>query len=246
MRVGGAQEVVRTLVKYQTRTGCIPVVCTLEDGPLRERIEELGVKVEIINGKRRSILALPFFILDMIRIYRDLAAVASRHEIDIVQTHLFRVLDFLVLLLPVTTGVKSVIFTYHSVNFVLRREEMPGNYWTMIPKRKVQHFLYRLAARKVGRFVAVSGEVKKNMIKILGKEVEGKTTVGTRVEISHLRAAPLGAEIEVTSELVEVDGRRLRFRVEAYWNGEKIGEGFHERFIVDRDRFLSKIQKEVR
>ncbi len=75
---------------------------------------------------------------------------------------------------------------------------------------------------------------------------EGKTTVGTRVEISHLRAAPLGAEIEVTSELVEVDGRRLRFRVEAYWNGKKIGEGFHERFIVDRDRFLSKIQKEVR
>ncbi len=74
----------------------------------------------------------------------------------------------------------------------------------------------------------------------------GETTVGTRVEINHLKAAPLGAEIEVISELIEVSGRRLRFRVEAYWNGKKIGEGFHERFIVDRERFLSRIEGMIR
>ncbi|RSN73816.1 MAG: thioesterase [Thermoproteota archaeon] len=72
---------------------------------------------------------------------------------------------------------------------------------------------------------------------------EGDTTVGTRVDVSHLKPAPVGEEVEVTAELIEVDGRRLKFRVEAFWRGEKIGEGYHERFVVNRERFLSKLRE---
>jgi predicted thioesterase len=71
---------------------------------------------------------------------------------------------------------------------------------------------------------------------------EGDTTVGTRVDVSHLKPAPVGEDVEVAAELIEVDGRRLKFRVEAFWRGKKIGEGYHERFVVNRERFLSKLR----
>jgi len=74
---------------------------------------------------------------------------------------------------------------------------------------------------------------------------EGYTTVGTKVCVSHLKPAPLGARVRVISELTEVDGRRLVFKVEAYWNDVKIGEGTHERFVVNREKFLAKVKEMV-
>jgi len=74
---------------------------------------------------------------------------------------------------------------------------------------------------------------------------EGKTTVGVGVDVRHLRAAPIGAEVEVRAELLSVDGRRLLFWVEAWWNGKKIGHGVHERAIVDREEFLAKLREEL-
>jgi fluoroacetyl-CoA thioesterase len=72
---------------------------------------------------------------------------------------------------------------------------------------------------------------------------EGETTVGTMVCVKHLAPAPVGATIRVETELVSVEGRRLRFRVRAYWGETLIGEGEHERYIVNVERFLQKVQK---
>jgi len=72
---------------------------------------------------------------------------------------------------------------------------------------------------------------------------EGKTTVGVGVDVRHLRAAPVGAEIEVRAELLSVDGNRLVFWVEAWWGDKKIGHGVHERAIVDREAFLARLKK---
>lgn len=69
---------------------------------------------------------------------------------------------------------------------------------------------------------------------------EGYVTVGTLVNVRHLAATPLGQQVRATAELVEIDKRRLVFKVEAYDERQKIGEGFHERFIVHLDRFLKK------
>jgi len=71
---------------------------------------------------------------------------------------------------------------------------------------------------------------------------EGYTTVGVKVDVSHVSPAPMGAKVVAISELVEVEGRRLRFRVKAYWKDRLIGEGYHERVIVDIERFLDKVR----
>lgn len=71
---------------------------------------------------------------------------------------------------------------------------------------------------------------------------EGMDTVGTRVDIAHLAATPLGMSIRVESELIEIDRRRLVFSVKAYDERELIGEGTHERFIINVDKFLAKCE----
>lgn len=74
---------------------------------------------------------------------------------------------------------------------------------------------------------------------------EGENNVGVRVDIRHLAATPVGMEVRVRAELLEVDRRRLRFRVEAWDQEEKIGEGHHERFIIDEARFIQGVEKKV-
>lgn len=70
---------------------------------------------------------------------------------------------------------------------------------------------------------------------------EGYTTVGIRVDIRHLSAAPLGAEIVVKSKLVKIDRKKLIFEVSAFWKDKKIGEGIHERYIVNKQKFLERV-----
>lgn len=76
----------------------------------------------------------------------------------------------------------------------------------------------------------------------VAKELDdGHVTVGTVVNVKHLAATPLGQRVRATAELIEIDGRRLVFKVEAYDEKQKIGEGLHERFIVNLERFLGRI-----
>ena len=68
-------------------------------------------------------------------------------------------------------------------------------------------------------------------------------TVGTWMNVKHLSATPIGVEVTCRAELTEVDGRRLVFRVTAQDSQGLVGEGIHERVIVQNDRFLTKAQK---
>lgn len=69
---------------------------------------------------------------------------------------------------------------------------------------------------------------------------EGQGSVGTLMNVKHISATPVGMEVTAKSELVEIDGRRLVFQVEAFDERGKIGEGEHERFIVDNVKFQQK------
>lgn len=71
---------------------------------------------------------------------------------------------------------------------------------------------------------------------------EGQGTVGTLVNVSHLSATPIGKRVWCDSELVVVDRRRLVFSVKAYDEAGLIGEGSHERFVIDIDKFMQKLQ----
>ncbi|MDR1846818.1 MAG: thioesterase family protein [Bacteroidales bacterium] len=70
----------------------------------------------------------------------------------------------------------------------------------------------------------------------------GFTSVGTKVSINHIKATPLGIKVICHSKLVKVDGRRLCFEVKACDEAGLIGNGTHERFIVEAERFMNKIQ----
>ncbi len=69
----------------------------------------------------------------------------------------------------------------------------------------------------------------------------GESTVGTVVNIRHLKATPVGDTVTLTAEVAEVDGRRVVFRVRGEDSEGLIGEGTHERFVVDLERFMAKV-----
>ena len=69
----------------------------------------------------------------------------------------------------------------------------------------------------------------------------GFDTVGTHVDVYHLAAAPIGAVVTFTAEVAAVDGRRLQFHVEAWDEREKIGEGTHERAIINVAKFATRL-----
>jgi fluoroacetyl-CoA thioesterase len=69
---------------------------------------------------------------------------------------------------------------------------------------------------------------------------DGFRTVGTRLDVSHVAATPVGQEVTARAELIAIDGRRLVFRVEATSGAGVIGEGTHERFIIEVERFMAR------
>jgi len=71
-------------------------------------------------------------------------------------------------------------------------------------------------------------------------------TVGTHVNVSHQAATPPGLEVTATVELIEVDGKRLVFSVEAHDGIDVISKGRHERFIINRERFDSKVEEKLK
>lgn len=74
---------------------------------------------------------------------------------------------------------------------------------------------------------------------------EGCGSVGTKVDIEHVASSPVGMKITCDSELIEVEGRKLVFKVEAYDEKGLIGKGTHERFIVENKKFQEKTDKKL-
>lgn len=74
---------------------------------------------------------------------------------------------------------------------------------------------------------------------------EGESTVGTKLNISHLSATPTGMKVWAESEITLVDGKRIELSVSAYDEKGLIGQGTHERFIVTDERFLAKTARKL-
>lgn len=81
---------------------------------------------------------------------------------------------------------------------------------------------------------------QKAMQPFLGSE---QTAVGTRIEMQHLAATPVGMGVTVRAEVIAVDGRRVRFSIKAWDARECIGTCIHERAIIDRNRFMERVAK---
>ena len=71
-------------------------------------------------------------------------------------------------------------------------------------------------------------------------------SVGTVVNIKHLAATPIGTEVLLKSKVISVNGRRVMFDVEAFDKIEKIGQGQHERFIINVPKFKNKFNEKIK
>jgi fluoroacetyl-CoA thioesterase len=71
---------------------------------------------------------------------------------------------------------------------------------------------------------------------------EGEDSVGTDVQVKHLAATPMGMSARFLAEVIAVDGRRVRFKVEAHDEKEKISEGTHERVVVNVAKFAARVK----
>ena len=87
----------------------------------------------------------------------------------------------------------------------------------------------------VGHFEEVCAEM------VLPFLDEGEQTVGIGMKFSHIAATPIGMKVRFNAKLVEVDGRKLTFEVEGFDEVEKIGKASHERFIINAEKFNSKM-----
>lgn len=70
---------------------------------------------------------------------------------------------------------------------------------------------------------------------------EGQTTVGGHIESSHLKPSKTGDVVRAEAEVTKVDGKKIEFRISAYCDKTLLGEGTHLRFVVNRERFMSRL-----
>lgn len=70
----------------------------------------------------------------------------------------------------------------------------------------------------------------------------GNTSVGTRIEVHHLAATPIGGQVRAVATLTAVDERKLTFTIEAWDDTELIGKATHDRFIVNQERFAQRLK----
>ena len=73
----------------------------------------------------------------------------------------------------------------------------------------------------------------------------GQSSVGTTVSIKHIAGTPEGMQVTINVELTEIDRRRLGFKFEVHDEMEKVGEGTHERFIIDREARGPRLQQKI-
>lgn len=79
------------------------------------------------------------------------------------------------------------------------------------------------------------------MLAVRDELPEGCTTVGGHLESSHLRPSKIGDVVRATAEVTKVDGKKIEFKVSAHSGDSLLGEGTHLRFVVDREKFISKL-----
>lgn len=70
----------------------------------------------------------------------------------------------------------------------------------------------------------------------------GMGTVGIHLDVRHIAATPVGLTVRATAELIDIAGKRLTFKVEAFDDKEKIGEGTHQRYIIEVNQFMAKAE----
>ena len=112
---------------------------------------------------------------------------------------------------------------------------------TLVVEHKDTAAVYGSGALEVFATPAMIALMEKTSLESVADKIgEGNTTVGIAVNIKHLKASPVGSAIRCEAEIIEVDRRRLVFSVKCFEDETLVGEGIHERFVVNSEKFMSK------
>ena len=112
---------------------------------------------------------------------------------------------------------------------------------TLVVEHKDTAAVYGSGALEVFATPAMIALMEKTCLESVADKIgEDNTTVGIAVNIKHLKASPVGSTIRCEAEITEVDRRRLVFEVKCFEDETLVGEGIHERFVVDSQKFMSK------
>jgi len=112
---------------------------------------------------------------------------------------------------------------------------------SLVVEHKDTAAVYGSGALEVFATPAMIALMEKTCLESVAEKIgEGNTTVGIAVNIKHLKASPIGTTIRCEAKLTEVDRRRLVFEVRCFEGETLVGEGIHERFVVDSEKFMSK------
>jgi glycosyltransferase involved in cell wall biosynthesis len=148
---GGAQSLLLEKSIALQAQGCYVLVVAFFDGTMRTAFETAGIPVTMLRPKPYPVWLLPLFFLELFRIRRELMALLQKHQIDIIQSHLLSLYDFL---LPSLPSLKARVWTFHNTDFEIRRYDRFGL------KTLVYRWLYPRFAKKIEGIVAVSHGVK--------------------------------------------------------------------------------------
>jgi glycosyltransferase involved in cell wall biosynthesis len=183
---------------YLKEAGCNVTVCAFEDGPLRAELQELGVPVELLTRPRHSVVLFPLFLLEMLRIRRELARLMDAYSVDVLQTHMLQVLDFLTPGLRRIAGVDVVLWTIHSVEFLPARL-LHEPHWLHRLKRAGYRLCYRLLSGGADGFIAVSDGVRYALLSQVSPEPDRVFTIRNGVDLG--RFARSGDKKALCSDL---------------------------------------------
>jgi glycosyltransferase involved in cell wall biosynthesis len=134
--------------------------------------------------QRYGVWALPWFIADMARVRRDLIRLVRKYEIDVVQTHLLEMLDFVAASLRYGTDVEAILWTIHNVNFL----PAAGNLGDRL-RRLTYRWLYRWLSSKVDGFIAVSDEVCRSVVRHIDSVQDKVITIPNGVDMRRYHTA---------------------------------------------------------
>lgn len=198
LEIGGAQENLATMAKYLPRAGFDVVVCTFEDGPLRDELEHIGTPIVVLGGRRHSALVLPSFLVEMARRRTEMRRVIEQHHVGVVQTRGLGTLDFLVMTLRLGRPRVQVWWTIENIRFMVRREHLGRQAWLLRPKRAAHRALYRLGTRLVNGVIVVSDETARSYLR------------STRGCAAKVHVVPNGVDTERYPAVVDRAGLRAQ------------------------------------
>ncbi len=214
---GGAQQLLLDTLIYLKQCGVFVSVATFEDGPTHHMFEDAEIEVHLIAPKRAEAANVLAFIAEMARIYAELKRLIRDDRINVMQTHLLTVYDFLMPWLRFATpSLVGLLITFHNVKHEFEEHNASA------VKRRLYNALYRLSARHVSAIVAVSDGVRHFLSESVGLSDDKVVTIpnGLPVRRYHVQgnraafASSLG--IPADSAILATVGRLRRQKGHRY------------------------------